>query len=96
MGYEESRIPTMQEQLETLKQCWHRDPCWDIETTVGFENYRDELLAYRLSCASEWKTPEASSAEKWIDPDTFIVKGKVYRVDIHGKVVYLGASHASK
>jgi len=39
-------IPT-REQVEQLKHDWRRDPCFDIETTDGFERYADELRVYR-------------------------------------------------
>lgn len=31
------------EEEEDLKQNWVNDPCWDIEETEGFEEYREEL-----------------------------------------------------
>jgi len=38
-------MPT-REQIEKLKASWAADPCWDIEDTDGFEEYRDELAAF--------------------------------------------------
>jgi len=46
---------TTQEEVEALKRNWSADPCWDIETTTGFEKYHDELLAFRLEKEKEWK-----------------------------------------
>ena len=43
------------EELESLKRNWLRDPCWDIEETEGFEEHREELLAYRKICEDEWE-----------------------------------------
>jgi hypothetical protein len=40
--------------VEFLKANWKDDPCWDLETTVGFEAYKDELLKYRLSQEEKW------------------------------------------
>ncbi len=34
--------------IEELKQQWLGDPSWDIEETEGFEEYRAELLLFRL------------------------------------------------
>lgn len=34
------------EEVEKLKRDWVYDPCWDIETTDGFEEYKDELKAF--------------------------------------------------
>ncbi len=41
------------EEVELLKTNWRCDPCWDIESTEGFEQYHDELLAYRLQYEKE-------------------------------------------
>jgi hypothetical protein len=35
------------EQVEALKKQWLTDGAWDIENTPGFEEYREELLAFR-------------------------------------------------
>lgn len=34
--------------IEALKSNWLNDPCWDIETTEGYEEYRQELYVFRL------------------------------------------------
>jgi hypothetical protein len=36
------------EDVESLKQAWLFDPSWDIEDTLEFQDYHDELLAFRL------------------------------------------------
>ena len=38
-----------QEEVEELKRQWRKDPCWDIYDTEGFEEYKDELVAYQKS-----------------------------------------------
>ena len=43
------------EEVEKLKKNWRYDPIWDIEETEGFEEYKDELLAYGLECKREWE-----------------------------------------
>jgi hypothetical protein len=43
------------EEVEALKINWHDDPNWDIEETDGFEEYKDELLAYRKQSEKEWE-----------------------------------------
>lgn len=40
-------------ELDALKINWMSDPCWDIETTEGFEAHYDELLAFRLETEEE-------------------------------------------
>jgi len=41
------------EEVENLKANWREDPCWNIEDTQGFNEHKDELLAYRILCESE-------------------------------------------
>jgi len=36
-----------QTELQKLKSNWLNDPCWDIETTEGFEEHWDELFKFR-------------------------------------------------
>lgn len=40
--------PKTKQEIDDLKRQWSVDPCWDIETTEGFESARDELLIFRL------------------------------------------------
>jgi hypothetical protein len=48
-------MPT-REEIEDLKQQWLYNPLdWDIETTEGFEDHRDELLAFRKEKEAEWE-----------------------------------------
>lgn len=44
--------------IEVLKAGWLRDPCWDIETTSGFEAHACELHAFRLATKARWKAAE--------------------------------------
>ena len=50
-------MPTRQE-IESLKREWLADGVWDIEDTEGFEEHREELLAFRLEVESEWESQE--------------------------------------
>lgn len=43
------------EELEKLKRNWTADPCWDLETTEGFEEHRQELLDFRLDWEMVWE-----------------------------------------
>ena len=43
------------EELESLKREWRSLPCWDIESTDGFEAHVEELTAYRLECEAQWE-----------------------------------------
>ena len=36
------------EDVEILKEAWREHRFWDLENTPGFEEYSDELKAYRL------------------------------------------------
>lgn len=42
-------------EIEKLKNDWAKDPCWDIETTSGFEDHKEELLAFRKQIEAEWE-----------------------------------------
>ena len=43
-----------QKEIDDLKQCWIKDPCWDIETTPGFEEHNEELFVFRKSMEQSW------------------------------------------
>lgn len=43
------------EDIKRLKLNWEFDPSWDIEDTDGFEEYREELRAFRLETEAKWK-----------------------------------------
>lgn len=66
MAMSEARWPAPSaEEIESLKRDWELDPCWDIETTEGFEAHRDELLAHRKKCEERWeKAREEQQAER--------------------------------
>ena len=53
-----------QEEIQSLKQDWFNDPCWDIEETEGFEEYREELKEYRLRCEHKWEEGYNNRIEK--------------------------------
>lgn len=57
-------IKRSRDEIEALKENWKRDPCWDIETTEGFEAYADELLAYHKSEDAAWKDYQKKQALK--------------------------------
>lgn len=50
------------EEIEALKDDWLADGCWDIEDSIGFEEHREELLAFRKKI--EKKREEAMEAEE--------------------------------
>ncbi len=43
------------EELRVLQTNWRSDPCWDIEETEGFEEYREELKTYRSFVEDMWR-----------------------------------------
>ena len=59
------------EEIEALKASWRHDPCWDIEDSEGFEDHKEELLAYRreVEAAAEQRTLEkrAERAKQVLD-----------------------------
>lgn len=46
------------EEVQRLKGQWIDDPCWDIEATEGYEDYYDELLAFRQTQERKWSKLE--------------------------------------
>lgn len=34
------------DEIDALKSSWKHDPCWDIETTPGFEEIKSDLLEF--------------------------------------------------
>jgi hypothetical protein len=48
-------MPKTREEIEHLKMNWLEDACWDIETTEGFEEYKNELESYRKEMEDKWK-----------------------------------------
>lgn len=52
------------EEVEQLKRDWIADPCWDIEDTDGFEDFRSELYEFRNKTETEWKLKEAKRLEE--------------------------------
>ena len=42
------------QEIEFLKNNWESDPCWNIESTEGFEAHAKELEKYRLEMEQEW------------------------------------------
>lgn len=54
-------------QLDQLKADWLADPCWDIETTEGFEDFETELLAFRKEHEAAWAA--AREAKKKADTE---------------------------
>jgi hypothetical protein len=56
-------VKTSQE-IEDLKQSWLQDPCWDIETTEGFEEHKKELLAFREQTEKLWEDARLEELQK--------------------------------
>lgn len=51
------------EEIQALKDDWLKDPCWDIEDTEGFEEHKDELLAYHKQVDAEWEEKARKRAD---------------------------------
>lgn len=41
--------------IDALKANWLSDPIWDIEKTEGFEDHKEELLAFRKEQEEKWE-----------------------------------------
>ncbi len=54
------------EEVETLKQNWLNDPCFDLDKVDGFDEYGVELCAFAMEHEAEWKAAyEKREAEKY-------------------------------
>jgi len=42
-------------ELKDLKSNWKADPCWDIWTTEGFEEHREELIVFQGLMEKQWR-----------------------------------------
>lgn len=51
-------------EVEQLKRDWVADPCWDIEDTDGFDDFRTELYEFRQKMETEWNLEEAKRLEE--------------------------------
>lgn len=51
------------EEVEALKANWRSDPCWDLEDTEGFEEYREELAKYQKTAQEEWEAKRKADIE---------------------------------
>jgi superfamily II RNA helicase len=64
------------EEVETLKETWRRDPIWDLGNEEGFEEYWDELNAYREQCERQWR----ERREQEIEAE----KAEAEKMDLYG------------
>lgn len=52
------------EEVERLIANWNEDPCWDLETTEGFEEHYDKLLAYSTEVKRLWEIRKAAEFKR--------------------------------
>ena len=76
--------------IEVLKTGWLRDPCWNVETTPGFEAHADELRAFRIATGACWKVAgDAREAAIDAEADQLGTHGLLRLVrqleDVHGR-----------
>lgn len=91
------------EDVERLKVDWSRDPIWDIEDTEGFEEYRDELIAYSKLKKQEWARKlsaqiikiitEADNTTDWMAKFDKDERGLDYVLQMLGSMVLLHKQH---
>ncbi len=51
------------EEVEALKANWLMDPCYDIETTGGFEEYAVELAGFAEEHRAIWRAAREKAEE---------------------------------
>lgn len=52
------------EEIDRLKESWAKDPCFDLESIEGFEDYQEELEAFRDEKIREWEQREMLRQQK--------------------------------
>ena len=57
-------MPRTRDEIAQLKRSWEIYPCFDIEDTPGFEEHREELLAFRNFKEAMWAKQRAARREK--------------------------------
>jgi polyhydroxyalkanoate synthesis regulator phasin len=55
------------ENVDRLKQQWLEDGCWDLEETEGFEEFHDELRAFRQKVNSQRQRARIERLEEIAD-----------------------------
>lgn len=70
------------EEVEALKANWLYDPIWDLGDEEGFEEYWDELNAFRIETKAEWEreyqdTLKAARARYGLADNDVLVKSLV-------------------
>ncbi len=52
------------EEITYLKNDWLYDPCYDIEETEGFEDHKEELLAFKKETEAKWEFNRITRLQK--------------------------------
>jgi polyhydroxyalkanoate synthesis regulator phasin len=55
------------EEVDALKANWLEDPCWDLYTTEGFEEYHEELGRFQAVKEAEWEVEREQELQKYAD-----------------------------
>lgn len=55
------------EEINALKQQWEDDPCWEIETTEGFEEHAEELRLFSETVRKKWSNEYNEKLRKQAD-----------------------------
>src|ERR1041385_1197549 len=58
-------MPKTRAEIDNLKRDWQRDGTWDLEETEGFEEHREELLAFRLEQEARWQRERRYTESPW-------------------------------
>ena len=70
-----------QEEINELKQNWKNDPCWDIETTEGFEEHGEELLNFSIQTEAKWKAKAEEGFAKSFNGQVLQIKKELDELD---------------
>jgi hypothetical protein len=60
--------------LEDLKAQWKADPSWEVETTDGFEDFRQELYIFRLETELDFAKKREERLRSILSPFSTLLK----------------------
>lgn len=80
------------EEVEGLKRQWLADPCWDVASTEGFEDYQQELGHFQAEQEAKWEAERPQRARRALAdmpafPDDHKQIGMTYRQWLVGQAL---------
>jgi hypothetical protein len=66
---ESALAPPSRAEVESLMRDWAADPCWDLEETPGFEEFREELTEFAERTRKEGERRYREALEEYCAKD---------------------------